>query len=172
MSFMKKFLLGLVVGLIVPIVGVFLFFALGGMPVATEGRPVPFERFLVHLAMHAAVKEDIDKKAPFPADETAMLAGAKSYLNKCAGCHGLPNSKAPLFAKTMFPHIPQLFTDEGNVNDDPVGVTYWKVKNGIRLTGMPAFKGILTEDEIWQVSLLVSQTDKLPPSVFEFFQKD
>jgi len=39
------------------------------------------------------------------------------------------------------------------------------VANGIRLTGMPAFKGVLTENEMWQVSLLLANADKpLPPA--------
>jgi len=47
----------------------------------------------------------------------------------------------------MYPPPPQLLSPEQGVTDDPVGVTYsfWKVKNGIRLTEMPAFNGSLTE---------------------------
>jgi mono/diheme cytochrome c family protein len=52
------------------------------------------------------------------------------------------------------------------VSDDPSGETFWKVANGIRLTGMPAFKDILSETQIWQVSLLLANADKpLPPEV-------
>ena len=50
------------------------------------------------------------------------------------------------------------------VSDDPVGETYWKVKNGIRLTGMPSFEKALTEDQMWQVSLLLSKADKPLPA--------
>jgi mono/diheme cytochrome c family protein len=50
------------------------------------------------------------------------------------------------------------------VSDDPPGETYWKAANGIRLTGMPAFKDTLTDTQIWQVSLLLANADKpLPP---------
>ena len=40
--------------------------------------------------------------------------------------------------------------------------TYWKVKNGIRLTGMPGFGDTLPDTEIWQVSLLLLHTPELP----------
>ena len=40
------------------------------------------------------------------------------------------------------------------VSDDEPGETYWKVANGIRLSGMPAYTHILTETQMWQVSLL------------------
>ena len=50
------------------------------------------------------------------------------------------------------------------LTDDPPGETYWKVAYGIRLTGMPSYKDVLTENEMWQVSLLLANADKpLPP---------
>jgi hypothetical protein len=65
----------------------------------------------------------------------------------------------------MFPHAPQLFTEKETVTDDPVGVTYWKVKNGIRLTGMPGFQKALSDQQMWEVSALMARADKLPPDV-------
>jgi mono/diheme cytochrome c family protein len=51
------------------------------------------------------------------------------------------------------------------VTDDEPGESYWKVANGIRLTGMPGFRQRLSETEMWQVSLLVADADKLPNTV-------
>ena len=64
----------------------------------------------------------------------------------------------------MYPKPPQLLGRKG-VTDDPVGETYWKVSNGIRLTGMPAYKDSLSDKEMWQVSFLLAQADKLPDDV-------
>jgi len=46
-----------------------------------------------------------------------------------------------------------------------VGETYWKVANGIRLTGMPGFIDSLSTEQMWQVSLFLLDRDKLPPTV-------
>ena len=51
------------------------------------------------------------------------------------------------------------------MTDDSVGETYWKAANGIRLTGMPGFHKILSEDQLWQVSLLLKKADQLPGTV-------
>ena len=51
------------------------------------------------------------------------------------------------------------------VTDDPAGVTYWKVANGIRLTGKPGFGNSLSKEQMWQVSLLLANSDKLPAAV-------
>ena len=50
------------------------------------------------------------------------------------------------------------------VSDDPPGETYWKVKNGIRLSGMPAYGKALTDQQLWQVSLLLSVANKPIPA--------
>jgi thiosulfate dehydrogenase len=63
----------------------------------------------------------------------------------------------------FFPPTPQLLMPDGMVIDDPLGESFWKVKNGIRLTGMPSFKDSLTDEQIWQVSALLASADKLSP---------
>jgi mono/diheme cytochrome c family protein len=59
---------------------------------------------------------------------------------------------------------PELLVGKG-VTDDSPGETYWKVANGIRLTGMPGFSQSLSETQMWQISLLLANADKLPHSV-------
>jgi mono/diheme cytochrome c family protein len=49
------------------------------------------------------------------------------------------------------------------VTDDPVGVTFWKVKNGIRLSGMPSFDSTLNDQQKWNVSAFLARADDLPP---------
>jgi thiosulfate dehydrogenase len=50
------------------------------------------------------------------------------------------------------------------VTDDEPGESYWKIFNGIRLTGMPGYSKSLSETQIWQLALLVANADKLPAS--------
>jgi thiosulfate dehydrogenase len=52
-------------------------------------------------------------------------------------------------------------------SDDAPGELFGIVKNGIRLSGMPAYSQVLSEDEMWQVSLLLANANKLPPGVLE-----
>ena len=62
------------------------------------------------------------------------------------------------------PKPPQLFKGMGVTDDEP-WETYWKVESGIRMSGMPGFKGRLTEAEIWEVTLLVKNADRITPAV-------
>jgi thiosulfate dehydrogenase len=161
---MKKFLFGLILGLLIPAAVGYGYFRFGYAPVATSSAPMPFEKTMAKMALQARIqKEAPTKAAPIPADEANLSQGATVYSENCAFCHGLPNQKATMAAKGMFPLPPQLFEKDDMVTDDPVGVTYWKVSNGIRMTGMPGFGEMLTPAQMWQVSLLLANADKLPP---------
>ena len=44
---------------------------------------------------------------------------------------------------------------------------FWVVKNGIRMTGMPAFGGHASDDEIWRAVAFVKQMKKITPDQFK-----
>ena len=161
---MKTFILGLIVGLILAPIILFLYFTSGLAPVSTNDKPMPLEEMLAKKALHARIDSEMPKSVPVSADESNLKSGAQIYWDNCAFCHGLSGEAPSVVAKGMFPKPPQLFDGKG-VTDDPPGETYWKVKNGIRLTGMPAFGRELSDAQIWQVTLLVANADKLPASV-------
>jgi len=144
----------------------YLYFATGQAPVATAAAPMPFEKKLAHRALNARVAREMQKNVPLQPDEANLAAGAKVYREHCAVCHGLPTQKETLIAAGMYPHPPKLLEGKGVTDDEP-GESYWKVANGIRLTGMPGFRPALSETQMWQVSLLVANADKLPQVVHD-----
>jgi len=160
----KKLLFGVVLALVVSAAAVFGYFAGGFAPVATSAPPMPFEKILARTALHARLEKEMPKASPIEVSEAAELAGARIYVEHCAVCHGLPDQPETAIARGEFPKPPQLFRGHG-VTDDPPGETWWKVTNGIRLTGMPGFGESLSEPEAWQVSLLLANADKLSPAV-------
>ena len=165
---MKAILAGLLIGIFLLLAAGYLFVILGGVPVATKSGPLPFEEFLAKKGLDAAIGKEAGKPSPIPADEVNLLAGARIYQRaQCSVCHGQPGQPESAIAKGMYPRPPQLLSPEQGVTDDPVGETFWVVKNGIRLTGMPAFNGSLTDSEMWQVSLLLLNADKLSTPVQE-----
>lgn len=161
---MRNFVIGLIIGLILIPLGVVVYFTTGMAPVATNSEAMPLEKTLAQKALEARVEKEMPKTVPIQANEETYVAGAKVYDGNCAICHGLPNQPQTPIAKGMFPKPPQLFHGKG-VTDDPPGETYWKVKNGIRLTGMPAFSPDLSDTQMWQVSLLLANADKISPAV-------
>lgn len=161
---LKGLILGIVLGVLLVAAGVYFYFATGHAPVAVADPAMPFEKKLAHLALASHLAKQPKKEPAVAADEIHLLAGARIYRENCAVCHGLPGKAKTAVAEGMYPGPPQLFYGMG-VTDDPVWETYWKVKNGIRMTGMPGFEPRLTETELWQVSQLVANADKISPAV-------
>ncbi|MFZ3217208.1 MAG: cytochrome c [Candidatus Acidiferrales bacterium] len=162
---MKGFLVGLILGLLLLPAAFVFYVETGRAPAAASDPPLPFEAFIARGALSARINKEVvnrDLSTFTPAD---LAAGAAVYKTNCSFCHGLPLQSPSAASQGMFPHAPQLFTAKETVTDDPVGVTYWKVKNGIRLTGMPSFQKALNDQQMWQVAALMANADKLPPDV-------
>jgi thiosulfate dehydrogenase len=160
----RGLIVGILLGVVLVIVGVYLYFTTGSAPMAVTAPAMPFERTLAHRGLNAYLKKLPHPDPQVPENEASYMAGAEVYKQNCAVCHGLPGEPKTNIAEGMAPDPPQLFKGKG-VTDDEAWESYWKVENGIRMTGMPGFKGKLTEPQIWQVSVLVKNADKISPAV-------
>lgn len=160
----KGLLVGIIVGVLLVLGGVYYYFASGRAPVATSSPDMPFERQMTRTALHAYLDKLPHPAPQVPADDKNLLEGAKVYKENCAMCHGVPGGTPTAIAEGMSPRPPQLFKGTG-VTDDEESESYWKVEGGIRMSGMPGFKGRLNETQIWQVAVLVKNADKISPAV-------
>jgi thiosulfate dehydrogenase len=158
-------LLGVLVGLLILPAALYFYVATGHAPVATADAAMPMETFFAKIGRKSRIKAGQPKRDLSTFSTADLAAGADIYQKDCAFCPGLPNQSKSDAAKGMFPHAPQLLDKEDIVTDDPVGESFWKVKNGIRLSGMPGFKESLSETQMWQVSALLAKADQLPPEV-------
>ncbi|HUN83096.1 MAG TPA: cytochrome c [Terracidiphilus sp.] len=169
---MFRFLLGIVFGVVLVPIAVIVWLETGNVPVAVSDQPLPFEAQITGSVLHARIDRQMVSIPPIQPDETNLVAGAHIYADKCSVCHGFYGRKSQ-FGDDMFPDAPPLWQKHHNgevvgVSDDPAGETYWKVSNGIRLTGMPMFRTELSDTQIWQVSLLLANANKpLPPTALQ-----
>jgi thiosulfate dehydrogenase len=161
---MNKFIIGFLIGIILLPAGFYLYLRSGDAPVATSAPPMPLERFLVKTAMHATIGRQESAIQLTNVNESSLVAGAQLYVQDCAVCHGLPGQPPTAIAKGMYPRPPQFFRPNAKQIDDPAGEVYWKVKNGIRLTGMPGFYASLNGGQIRELSGLLEDALSLPPA--------
>ena len=160
------FALGILFTLVALVAGGWVYLRYGHPPVATADPSFPMEAQIVHVPLDARIAREMEQP-PFGTSEEVYEAGAKVYVTSCANCHGTPGHDSP-YARWMFPPAPQLWKKHGSrnvvgVSDDEAGETYWKVKNGIRLTGMPAYQHVYSTAEMWDVSLLLKNADQALP---------
>ncbi len=160
----KGVAIGFILGVAAVAGGLFSYFVAGLAPVATADPPMPFEEKLANMALDPHIEKQHTVQSSVSPDEATFLAGARVYKQHCSTCHGLPGQMPSDYATTMYPKPTQLFLGKG-VTDDPPAESYWKAANGIRLSGMPAFRTKLNDTQLWQVSQLVAHANEISESV-------
>lgn len=113
---------------------------------------------------------DKDLKNPFPATADNIKEGAAHFQHHCQICHGLDGHATGVpFATSMSPPVPDLGVPDVQGFTD--GQLHWIIRNGIGPSGMPAWKDILEDEEMWKI---VSYLRNLPakgslgiPTVFK-----
>ncbi len=96
-------------------------------------------------------KKDVN---PFPPTEENVHDGQRAFRSYCFACHGLDgqNTGVP-FADRMAPPVPSLASKDVQGFKD--GQLKWIIENGIYPSGMPASKGMLSDEEMWKIVLYV-----------------
>jgi mono/diheme cytochrome c family protein len=125
---------------------------------ATEG-PGTLETTLAGWTVDRSVAARApDEVNPFQEDSAAIDKGMVHFRAMCVQCHGAPQVESDEFAAGMNPPPPELAVAGKEWTD---GELFWITKNGIRMTGMPAFGKSHSDDEIWQIVAFVRQLDDL-----------
>jgi len=140
----------------VPIIVAALILCLMGCKVSTPGS---VERTLITGAKHNFTVHGDEAKNPHTVTPQEVVAGREAFSHYCVSCHGLDgqNTGVP-FAAKMSPPVPSLKSSDVQSYSD--GQLKWIIDNGVAPSGMPASKGILSDDEIWSIVVYLRH---LPP---------
>lgn len=167
----RAFILGVIVAILAAAGCIYLLLAKGVIPASADSGPLPLENWAARTSLHAALAKGAPQTPnPVPLNDANLIAGIKLYGQHCAICHGTAagDASASPVAKGEYPKPPQLATD--GVEDDPEGVTYWKLDHGIRWTGMPSWKATLSDQQMWTLALFLKHMDKLSPAAQQAWQ--
>ena len=168
----RAFFMGVLVTIVVTLGCGYFGLRNGIVPANSDATPSSLEIWAAQTSLRATLqKEAPTTPNPVALTDENLIAGIDLYGQHCAICHGTAKgetSASPL-AKGLNPRPPQLATE--GVEDDPEGVSFWKVKHGIRWTGMPAWRDTLNDQQIWTLALFLNHMDKLPPAAQQAWQK-
>jgi mono/diheme cytochrome c family protein len=167
---LRGVLLGIVFTVVAAAIAGYAIIRTGVMPANADEKPPRFEVWAAKTSLHATLRRSAPRVTnPLASTDKNLIAGVKLYAQNCAVCHGDASGKATDVAKGLYQKPPQLAKD--GVEDDPDGVTFWKLSHGIRWTGLPAFGKTLKEDQIWQLTLFLKTMDHLPPAAQKAWQQ-
>ena len=168
----KGIFLGIALTLVVALGGAYALVRSGLIPANADAQPGWLETWAADTSLDATMERDAPKGGnPVPPTEQNLFDGVQLFAQNCAVCHGSAKGAAapsPI-AKGEYPRPPQFATD--GVEDDPEGDSFWKIKHGVRLTGMPSFGYTLSDRQIWTLALFLKHMDKLPPAAQQAWQQ-
>lgn len=165
---MRGFFLGIIFTIAVIIALVFFVAKKGYISFAADNPPSSLESHFAMDAVDASTERHApEAKNPMTPNEETLVAGAKLYLNACAGCHGDPSNTDSQFGRSFNPPVPQFFKDSP---DMPENQNFYIIQHGTRWTGMPSWKNTLTTAQTWQIVTFLSNIEKLPPAASNVFE--
>jgi mono/diheme cytochrome c family protein len=149
--------------LVTPIV-VLCLAVVGWLPADAITQPHAWEASIGGRALDASLSARA-KRVTNPVgldDEIAMKDGAKLYRENCAGCHGEAQRESVWGTKGFYPRVPQFWSR-------PVSITppqaYVAIRDGVRYSGMGAWRDLMSEGDMWKVATFVSRMHSLPSAV-------
>lgn len=124
--------------------------AFSQLSLSARGGPGPTETFLATKAKRFLVSRNARDLTVPPAGEADAVRGFSLFAGSCAHCHGLRGRQPTAVGLALYPPTPALDSPEVQSYSD--AELFWIAKNGIRLTGMPAFAGIHSDEELWAIA--------------------
>ena len=107
-----------------------------------------------------------------PLDDTeVLLKGAVHYNAMCTTCHLAPGLKPTELSIGLYPQAP-VFHQRESVNDsvkqlDRIRAYFWVIKNGLKMTAMPAWGLSHDDDTIWAMAAFVVKISHMTPEQYE-----
>lgn len=142
-------LLGILISLAVPVIVI----ASGVINFAATVKPSNTEAAFAKFAVGRSMAWRVSNQAnPHQGDELAISAGFHHYADTCLPCHGAPGVPPKEFAKGLNPAAPKLSDSLNKLSDAQI---FWIIKNGIRMTGMPALGPTHSDADIWKIVAFV-----------------
>lgn len=167
----KWFVLGIVATLIAISAATFIYLKLGFVSARADVKPGVMDSWL-GTAMDASTNRHAPKMMnPVPDTEATLVSAAQVYASRCGVCHGTPSEHDSKLGQAFYPPAPQFFGDDPP--DMMEHANFYIIKHGVRMTAMPAWGDLLSDQQIWQTVGLLKRIDNksLPPAVEQELNK-
>lgn len=127
----------------------------GWLPSGATSEPPGWESSIGMRSLDASLeKRSEGLKNPIAAnDREALAAGQRIYADNCSGCHGSTKGPSVWGSKGFYPRAPQFFQEGSDVNPNEA---YAAIRDGVRYSGMGAWRDQMKEEDMWKVANFVA----------------
>ena len=126
--------------------------------------------WLLSTTSHASVERQAKglEVPDFEIDALA-LAGVNDFNSMCTGCHGAPGQDPEAMGQGLNPPAPDLAESAAEMT---AAELFWVTKNGIKMTGMPAWGATHDDDALWPVVALMKKLPDLDAAGYQALLAD
>jgi mono/diheme cytochrome c family protein len=165
---MKKTIVTVILTLAVLVLGFYIYISSGAYDISQLTPHNSLTKSIISITTHNSINKRLkDIVVPTNLKDTGVLIfGFKHYEEMCSSCHGAPGEKAGELAEGLYPKPPELYK---NAEETDAQEFFWIIKNGIKMTSMPAYKPTHDDEKIWAITAFVTQ--KLPKMTAEEYKE-
>ena len=127
---------------------------------ATEQHTAPVYALLDFATQRSITQRARRVVAPALAGEHRLERGLMLYRSLCVQCHGAPGVAPQPFALGLVP-APANLALKARTAD--AAELFWIIKNGLKMTGMPAWEFRINDDDIWSLVAFLGRLPLLTP---------
>lgn len=161
---LKWILAGVVAGGMLAGVGALAFVYSGIYPIAASRPHTLLSRWLLTTVMTRSVQRAASGiRAPRLNDARLVQRGVALYHRDCQVCHGAPGVAAEQIGRGINPDPPRLERVGAKWTD---GEVYWIIRNGLKMSGMPAMGAARRPADTWALVAFIRRMRWLSPGEY------
>jgi mono/diheme cytochrome c family protein len=165
---MKAFWTLIVIILLIFTIGAaYMFFGL--YDISASRKEAAVQRWILSSIMVSSIKHYAKESSMPDLEDSSLIAtGFEHFKEMCITCHGAPGEYRSEIGRGLNPEAPDLVRTTGKWSDAEL---FWILKNGIKMTGMPAFGITHSDDKIWAMVAFVRHLQKMTPEEYQNYSK-
>src|SRR5271156_2902596 len=118
------------------------------------------EKSLANAAKDVVIPlEAGNKKNPLPESDEVVSQGQEVFLGSCAQCHGADGRGDSNIGPKMDP--PAMDLSSSHVQHWSDAELFWIIRNGVRLTGMPAWRSSISDNDTWKLARFIHNLPRI-----------
>ncbi len=123
-------------------------------------------RRIIGITTHHSINKRLKGiEIPRMNDTADFKEGFRHYNEMCVMCHGAPGIEPYEMTEGLYPRPPKFYKSDDMPETDEA---FWIIKNGIKLTSMPAFGPTHSDDKIWaMIDFLLNKMNRMTPEEYQ-----
>ena len=163
-----RFLAGFVAAFVVSALAAFLVIISGAYNVAATAPETGLERLIFNSTMRQSVRARAGKEQREVWSEDQVRSGFEEYDSMCIICHAAPGKERTDIRKGLQPEPPNLAEAVKQWNNAEL---FWIIKNGVKMTGMPAFGPTHPDEKIWNIVGFIRRLPQISAQQFKAMEE-